>query len=225
MLDPFNVVKARFFFSPSFFIRRCLGYSSWYWIWKSPLFRRVSQAKQEWKLTLLAVFLSCKNVCLDCDIRMTFSCQNVSCDTVKLKNNPWTVFLPIKSTNLCLKTWLFVHVLSSIIPPIFLCVLSVQFYVGLPNYFSAITPVHFVHVCVSALLCTIAAKSISSDCLVTQREQETGSACCHGAAWMLCSDKHCPVTLGKARCYCLDRPANMQTRVRVSESVHVFLHP
>lgn len=54
---------------------------------------------------------------------------------------------------------------------------------------------------------------------------KAGSACCHGAAWMLCPDKHCPVTLGSERCCCLDRPANMQTRVRVSTSVWVFLPP
>lgn len=62
-----------------------------------------------------------------------------------------------------------------------------------------------MHVFVSALLCSIAAKLISSDCLITQWEQEAGSACCHGAVWVLCSDKHCPVTLGRERCCCLDR--------------------
>lgn len=41
---------------------------------------------------------------------------------------------------------------------------------------------HFVHVCVSALLCTVAAELISSDYLITQQEQEAGSACCHGLA-------------------------------------------
>lgn len=66
-----------------------------------------------------------------------------------------------------------------------------------------------------ALLCTNAPKLSSSDCLITQWAQETGSACCHGKVWMLCSAKHCPVTLGKGQCCCLG--------CRVSTSMEQFL--
>lgn len=88
------------------------------------------------------------------------------------------------------------------------------FYKGLPNYFYSCYSTQAFYAC---LLCFAPfATFISSHCLITQREQEAGSACFPGLAWASCSDKHCPVTLGRERWFCLGRPANAQTRVRVS---------
>lgn len=94
---------------------------------------------------------------------------------------------------------------------------------SLITLFYAITPMNFVNVHVCVLLCFAPLQQNWFPQIVSS--QDAGSACCHGAAWMLCSDKHCPVTLGKERCCCLDHPPNMQTRVRVSAFVQLFLPP
>lgn len=52
-----------------------------------------------------------------------------------------------------------------------------------------------------------------------------GNACCHSAAWILCSDKHWPLTLGRKHYGCLDQPADVQTRVHVSLSPKALLPP
>lgn len=138
-----------------------------------------------------------------------------------LKNNP-TVFLHIKS-----RQFFFMQTLDC---SLFLWVLLVQFYMGLPDYSTSCYYTHAFYQCTCLCFCSAPHPCSKIDFFrlshhTVSAAREAGSACCHGTAWMLCSDKQCSVTLGKERCYCLDCPANVQTRVRVSASVQLFLPP
>lgn len=127
-----------------------------------------SQARVEMN-TVGCLFISLKNLYLKCDIRMTFSCQNISCGAAKIQKFP------------CI----FVHVLCTyaniILLPFALCHISV----GVPNYFNSRYYTHAFYACACLCFCSALHHYSKIDFLgLSHHTARAGSRKClfHGAA-------------------------------------------
>lgn len=177
----------------------CLGFSS-------SLFCRVSRDKREWKQTLSTGFYMLKTPL------MVLRFHNIMFDVMFYKEQYHNIHA-FKIQKLIFQTHIFDLMWSSIAKLLF----SLFFYWVLIN-----APMNLMNVHVVALLCTICSRS--SFPRLSLHTQEAGSACCHGAASVLCSDKHRPVTLGSERLLLSGPGPPMCRRACVFPApAHVFL--